>query len=151
MKPDPRKCVRGGFCLTELLIVLGLISILISLLLPVIRKVRAAANSTACLSNVRQMGMAYLTYVSDNKGRVPDYMWSAPGRPDIAWQGYWLGVLETYKVKGGSLLCPAANEAPPVDSKSTGYGNVKYAWTGKASSAGTTIRYTKNTYREGSY
>src|SRR6266542_2600979 len=110
MKTQLSRTKRGAFCLTELLIVLGLISILISLLLPVIRKVRAAANSTACLSNVRQMGMAWMTYISDNKGRVPDYMWNSPGKgPDVAWQGYWLGVLDTYKVKGPSLLCPAAN------------------------------------------
>src|SRR3954463_16783379 len=99
-----------GFTLTELLVVIGLIAVLISLLFPVLGKVRSAAQSATCLSNLRQMGTAWAMYTSENKGRLLGSMSASPLTPDVPWRGYWTGVLDTYKVRGGTLLCPAANE-----------------------------------------
>ena len=67
-----------AFTLTELLVVIGLIAVLISLLLPAVGKAKAAANSAGCLSNLRQMGIGWTIYMSENKGRLPDYVWSTP-------------------------------------------------------------------------
>ena len=66
----PRIAARG-FTLTELLVVIGLIAVLISLLLPVVGRVRAAANSAACLSNLRQLGIAIDLYAVNNKNTMP--------------------------------------------------------------------------------
>jgi len=60
-----------GFTLVELLVVIGIISVLISLLLPALNKARAAATNVACLSNLRQVGMAMLGYVGENRGKLP--------------------------------------------------------------------------------
>jgi prepilin-type N-terminal cleavage/methylation domain-containing protein/prepilin-type processing-associated H-X9-DG protein len=142
---------RQGFTLTEILVVMGLIAMLISLLLPVVGKTRAAAQSAACLSNLRQMGTTWTMYIAENKGRLPDYVWSTPLTPDISWRGYWLGILDNYKVRGDSLLCPSADEPIPYNQPNKGFGNVSYAWSGKFLNPGTTAKFSPTIYRDSSY
>src|SRR5438093_991679 len=60
-----------GFTLVELLVVIGIITILIALLLPVVKAVRERANRTKCASNLRQLGIALVQYAGDNKGLYP--------------------------------------------------------------------------------
>lgn len=59
---------RRGFTLVELLVVIGIIALLISVLLPALNKARAAAQTVACLSNVRQMVIAATLFSHDHQG-----------------------------------------------------------------------------------
>ena len=61
---------QGGFTLVELLVVIGIIALLISILLPALGKARESARRTRCLSNLRQLTQAWLTYAQENKGRI---------------------------------------------------------------------------------
>src|SRR5437588_643433 len=121
---------RRGFTLTELMVVVGLISVLISLLFPVMTKVRVAANSAKCASNLHQMGVALSLYLGQNYGHLPADMWHSPATPDVAWRGYWVGILEERNVSGASLICPSATEPTGIPAQ-RGYGNATHCWTGQ--------------------
>jgi prepilin-type N-terminal cleavage/methylation domain-containing protein/prepilin-type processing-associated H-X9-DG protein len=61
----------GGFTLVELLVVIAIIAVLISILLPVVAKVRQAAVNVQCKSNMRQIGIAINQYAADNADTYP--------------------------------------------------------------------------------
>jgi prepilin-type N-terminal cleavage/methylation domain-containing protein/prepilin-type processing-associated H-X9-DG protein len=61
----------SAFTLIELLVVLAVVAILAGLLLPVISRSLEAGRSTACLSNLRQIGTALQLYVDEHDNRLP--------------------------------------------------------------------------------
>jgi prepilin-type N-terminal cleavage/methylation domain-containing protein len=64
-------CHDNAFSLVELLVVIGIIAVLISILLPAIKKSRETAQRITCASNMRQIGFAFQNYSADNQGSLP--------------------------------------------------------------------------------
>src|SRR4051794_19265640 len=62
---------RRGFTLIELLMVIAIIAILAALLLPVISKAKLRARQAQCVSQLKQIGVAFHAYAHDHNSRFP--------------------------------------------------------------------------------
>jgi hypothetical protein len=72
---------RGlGFTIVELLVVIGIISVLIAVMLPSLKEARETALKLRCTSNIRQNGMMAINFTADNKGKFPSsFVSNVPG------------------------------------------------------------------------
>lgn len=62
---------EGAFTLIELMVVISIISILASMLLPVLAGAKAKARNMQCVNGVRQLGMALQMFVDESQGKLP--------------------------------------------------------------------------------
>jgi prepilin-type N-terminal cleavage/methylation domain-containing protein/prepilin-type processing-associated H-X9-DG protein len=60
-----------GFTLVELLVVIAIIALLMAILTPALNKARELGKRAVCLSNVKQLTIAWMMYADDNEGKIP--------------------------------------------------------------------------------
>jgi len=81
------RSARRAFTLIELLVVVAIITVLIALLLPTLKKARDQARRAACLSNLHQIDVQLFTYASDSDGAVLiGYSWAKTYGSSMLWQ-----------------------------------------------------------------
>ncbi len=80
--------IRAGFTLIELLVVIAIIAILAALLLPALARAKLKGTQATCLSNEKQLGLAFQMYASENNDKIVASLAEQPV-PKADADGYW--------------------------------------------------------------
>jgi len=107
---------RRAFTLIELLTVIAIIGILAAIIIPTVGKVRESAKSSQCLSNQRQIAMAFGLYANDNRGYFP----RAGIAPDNTSRSWMIAVKDYLPARGNVVthkifVCPSEEHQAPGD------------------------------------
>lgn len=79
-----------GFTLIELLVVIAIIAILAAMLLPALTRAKQKAHQITCVSNLKQLSLAWIMYADDNNQELPPNYSTTAGSPTKAWIRGWL-------------------------------------------------------------
>ncbi|MDR3710753.1 MAG: DUF1559 domain-containing protein [Capsulimonadaceae bacterium] len=109
-----------GFTLIELLVVIAIIAILAAILFPVFAAAREKARGAACLSNLKQLGLAYSQYEQDYDETVPS------GTNPYGGGNGWAGQVYPYVKSLNVFLCPDDTTQDDVISYATNANMVGY-------------------------
>lgn len=123
---------KRGFTLIELLVVIAIIAILAAILFPVFAQAKAAAKASACLSNMRQIGIGVQMYLNDNDDTMfyrSNWPYSRSGStttigPGDSFDHYrWWNLLMPYLKNRDIFKCPSDDLASP-SKDSNGVANI---------------------------
>lgn len=78
---------KNGFTLLELLVVIAIIGVLASLLLPALSEAKEMGRRAVCISNIRQLALAFMMYKNDNDGWYPPACSDMLGDNKHRWHG----------------------------------------------------------------
>ncbi len=110
---------RKAFTLIELLVVISIIAILMAILMPALSKVKQQAQATICMTNIKNITTACMTYAADNDNKYP----LGGSRPLEVWGGgypgtpYWDARVMPY-IDSGYNINPEFNRDSPGSSLS---------------------------------
>ena len=97
---------RKAFTLIELLVVIAIISLLLSMVVPSLRRARGLAQGVVCRSNLKQWGIAFALYTTENGRRF-----TISYDPAVGWVSYfdWMAMMAPYYDTAGLFMCPSVH------------------------------------------
>jgi len=106
-----RRIFLTGFTLIELLVVIAIIAILMAILMPALNRAREQGRRSVCLSNLKQLTLAWSLYADDYDGKIVNSDVSYSGNPPVSnWWVRWPtkghdSTIEEWEIaiKGGQL------------------------------------------------
>src|SRR5688572_9902080 len=103
-----------GFTLIELLVVIAIIALLAAILFPVFARARENARKSACLNNMKQIGVGIMQYKQDFDEFFPQMYWSTAVVPTGRWEplaeGLWGGEIMPYVKSRQIFICPSTRD-----------------------------------------
>ncbi len=109
-----------GFTLIELLVVVSIIALLVAILVPALSEATEAAKSVVCLSNMRQIHLAFTFYREDNNDTFPS--WNLTGPPPSSYMLLWYEATNAYLETPSVYQCPSGEPGPEFDYNQLHYG-----------------------------
>ena len=127
-KIERRKSIQRAFTLVELLVVIAIIALLLSILMPSLRKARQIASRLACAHNLKQINLAVDFYLNENDNFYPSAQDPVSVDPTYwLWMGRgWRFLVEPYigvKIdpNNPSILFCAQDKVSKQNYESTSY------------------------------
>jgi prepilin-type N-terminal cleavage/methylation domain-containing protein/prepilin-type processing-associated H-X9-DG protein len=105
------------FTLIELLVVIAIIAILAAILFPVFAQARQKAHQAACMSNLKQLGLALMMYTDDYEDALPPI--ASPNRA----QGTWRNLIQPYVKNATVTSCGGNPQGKKFEIQDLGTGN----------------------------
>lgn len=106
---------KGGFTLIELLVVIAIIALLLSIIMPALKKAKEQAMAMGCMNNQRQASIATLTYSEENNDyNIPSWQQTAFVM-NVTPQHWYTFIKPYYDDTKGVLLCPRGKKPGMTD------------------------------------
>ena len=121
MSQNRRSRRQSAFTLIELLVVIAIIAILAAILFPVFAKAREKARQASCLSNEKQLGLAFMQYSQDNDEAYPS---------SKSWGYGWAERVYPYVKSVGVYQCPDDSHGIAASTATSKISRVSYAMNG---------------------
>ncbi|MCM8533701.1 MAG: type II secretion system protein [Lentisphaeraceae bacterium] len=124
---------KRKFTLIELLVVIAIIGILASMLLPSLQHARGTAKTSVCLSNTKQIALAYVMYTDENKGYTIPRIFEE--------DQFWFSLILPYHGSDSVLNCTEV-----TGNNTGGWGTNRLNWGGTSNWLNTYGSYGLNGY-----